>query len=104
MLQIPTQPVPNQTLQVQLAGQNCRIDIAQKRTAMFLDLYVDESLIIGGVICENKNRIVRSAYLGFIGDLGFVDTRGTDNPYFTGLGSRFIFVYLEATDPPPAVN
>lgn len=104
MLEIPTQPVPNQTLQVQLAGQNCRINIAQKRTGMFLDLYVDEGLIIGGVICENKNRIVRSAYLGFIGDLGFVDTRGSDDPYFTGLGSRFVLVYLETTDPAPTTN
>jgi hypothetical protein len=100
VLEIPVQPVPNQTLQAQLGGQNCRINIAQKNTGLYVDLYVDESLVIGGVIGQNENRIVRSEYLGFIGDLAFVDTRGTTDPVYTGLGSRFKLIYLEETDLP----
>ena len=102
-LVIPTQPVPNQVFNVTLDGQQCRIAIAQKSTGMYLNLYVNDVLIIGGVLCEIANRIVRSVYLGFVGDLAFFDTQpGADplvpeNPdqvYYTGLGSRFFLAYL----------
>lgn len=98
MLVVPTIPVPAQSLQVQLAQQSCRIDIRQKSTGMFLDLYVDNVLLIGGAICQNLNRIVRSEYLGFVGDLLFVDDAGNDDPDYTRLGSRFNLMYLEAVD------
>ncbi len=102
-LVIPTQPVPNQVFNVTLDGQLCRISIAQKATGMFLNLYVNDVLIIGGVLCEIGNRIVRSVYLGFIGDLAFYDTQPAADPlvpanpdqvYYTGLGSRFFLAYL----------
>jgi hypothetical protein len=41
---------------------------------------------------------VRSAYLGFVGDLCFFDTQGTEDPTSPGLGTRYLFVYLEAAD------
>jgi hypothetical protein len=41
---------------------------------------------------------VRSAYLGFVGDLMFQDLQGTDAPTYDGLGSRFQLVYLDATE------
>jgi len=63
-----------------------------------MDVYVNEVLIIGGVICENKNRIVHSLYLGFIGDLAFFDTQGTDDPDYTGMGARWILIYLAPGD------
>jgi len=98
MQQIPLQSVPNQSLSIALAGQNCRINIYQRSTGLYSDLYVDNTLIIGGVICQNLNRIVRDAYLGFIGDLGFFDTQGINDPEYTGLGSRYLLIYLEASD------
>lgn len=100
---IPTQPIPNQTLQVQLALQPCTIDIRQLLYGIFVDVYVGGTLIIAGVLAENLNRIVRSAYLGFVGDLVFFDTEigvGGDDPIYTGLGSRFILIYLEETELP----
>jgi hypothetical protein len=42
--------------------------------------------------------MVRETYLGFIGDLSFTDTQGTSDPVYTGLGSRFVLLYLEASD------
>ncbi len=96
MIVIPTQATPNQNLQVQLANQPCSISIYQEAYGLFLDLYVNNALVIGGVICENLNRIVRSAYLGFVGDLAFVDTQGTDDPIYTGLGDRWQLVYIPA--------
>lgn len=59
-----------------------------------MDVYVDGVLLIGGVICQNLNRIVRMTYAGFIGDLSFIDIEGTDNPVYTGLGSRFLLGYF----------
>jgi hypothetical protein len=97
MLIIPLQPVPSQTLTVALAGQSCKLNVYQKSTGLFIDVYVNDALIIGGVVAENANRIVRDAYLGFIGDLAFFDQQaeGAD-PDFTGLGSRWLLFYLEA--------
>jgi hypothetical protein len=95
---IPIIDTPSQTLSVQLAGQACKIALYQKSTGFYCDLSVNDVLIIGGVICENLNRIVRSAYLGFVGDLCFQDTQGTDDPSSPGLGTRFLFCYLEAAD------
>lgn len=67
---------------------------------MFVDLYVSNAPIILGAIAQNLNRIVRSLYLGFIGDFWFADTQGTSDPDYTGLGSRFLLQYLEASDLP----
>lgn len=98
MLYIPLHQVANQQLTVQLSGQNCQINVYQKFFGLFLDLYVSDSLIIGGVLCQNLNRLVRSAYLGFIGDLGWWDLYGNQDPVYTGIGVRFRLVYLSKTD------
>jgi hypothetical protein len=98
MLIVPLQPTPNQTLTVLLGNQNCRINVYQKFFGLYLDLTIGATPILAGVICQNANRIVRYAYLGFVGDLAFFDTQGSDDPTFTGLGSRWQLVYLEAAD------
>lgn len=98
MIIVPVQAVPSQIVSTTLANQPCQIGVYQKSTGLFVDLYVNNSAIILGVIAENLNRIVRSAYLGFVGDLSFVDNQGLDDPYYTGLGDRFSLAYLEAAD------
>lgn len=85
-----------QTLTVSLAGQQCTIDLYQKSTGFYCNLYVNNTLIIGGVICQNLNKIVRDAYLGFVGDLYFYDTAGESDPSYPGLGTRYQFLYLNA--------
>lgn len=95
---IPIQPLANQAVNVTLAGQNCRINVYQKLYGLFVDLYVDEVLVIAGTPALNLNRIVRSIYLGFVGDLIFIDTQGADDPKYTGLGTRFHLAYLEASE------
>lgn len=98
MLVIPIPSQKSQTLTAQLAGQNVRMNVYQKSTGMFIDVLVNDVLIIGGVICRDRTRIVRSTYLGFIGDVYFADIQGTDDPNWTGLGTRWLLVYLEASD------
>ena len=51
--------------------------------------------MIGGVICQHTNLIVRNAYFGFIGDLAFLDQQGADDPVWTGLGTRWVLGYIE---------
>lgn len=98
MLTIPIQATPAQSLSTVLGGQNCQVNIYQKSTGMFLDLSVSNSPIISATICLDRVRMVRETYLGFVGDLVFVDTQGTSDPVYTGLGARFVLLYLEASD------
>lgn len=99
---VPLQPVPNQTTQIVLNGQNCQINVYQSEgQAMFLDLLVNDAPIRTASICQNLNKLIRRLYLGFLGDLEFVDTQGTSDPNYSGLGSRYQLVYLtpaEAND------
>jgi hypothetical protein len=93
MMVIPTTSVPAQSFNVALNGQACTIRITQKTTGLFLDVLVNNALIVGGVLCLDRTRIVRDAYLGFIGDLFFVDTQGTSDPYYSDLGSQYLLLY-----------
>lgn len=98
MLIVPVQPLPNQTLQVQLSDQACVLSVYQLMYGLFADVSVGTDPKVSGVICLNLNRLVRYAYLGFTGDFVFLDTQGTEDPIYTGLGSRFQLVYLELAD------
>lgn len=100
---VPVQAVPSQQVQCQLGGQACTFNIYQQAYGLYIDVYVGQTLIIAGVIAENLNRIVRSLYLGFSGDLTFWDTQATVNadglnPVYTGLGTRFLLVYIEQSE------
>lgn len=95
---VPLNALPSQTENITLNGQICQINVYQKFYGIFVDLYVDNLLIIGGVIGQNLNRIVRYTYLGFSGDLCFYDTQGNDDPYYIGLGDRWQLIYLTPDD------
>lgn len=101
---IPLQVLPNQTVTVTLDGQNSQVNVYQTFGGLFLDLYVNNVLVVGGVICQNLNRIVRSLYLGFSGDLAFIDSQGSDDPVYSGLGTRFVLAYFSAAELPGGVG
>jgi len=102
VLIVPIVSTPSQTLNVTLAQQACTIRVYQKFWGVFCDVLVNQQPIIQGVLCLNKNFIVRSLYLGFIGDLAFFDTQGSNDPSFSGLGSKFLLFYLEKSELPPS--
>lgn len=100
---VPLQAIPNQTLQAQLNGQACTLDIIQMAYGLFVNLYVGSALIVAGVLSQNLNRIVRDLYLGFSGDFVFFDTQGTQNPDYTGFGgstARYQLIYLLPSELP----
>lgn len=100
---VPLQPIPNQTLQVQLDGQPCTLTVVQYAYGTFMTVYVGTSLIIASVLCQNFNRIVRSLYLGFSGDFVFLDTQGATDPVYTGFGgqsARYQLLYIPASELP----
>ncbi|KVH51171.1 hypothetical protein [Burkholderia diffusa] len=97
MLTIALAATPSQRLSVNLAQQNCGLALYQKRTGLYLDLYVAGTLVMAGVLCRNRVYLVREAYLGFHGDLAFVDTAGDGDPQYAGLGSRWLLLYVETT-------
>lgn len=100
---IPTTEAPAQTINVTLGQQSCTINLYTKSinvpiqppgdipsdplptyeniNPVFLDLYVNDALIIGGVLCLNAVRIVRDVYLGFVGDIAIIDINGQSDPY-----------------------
>lgn len=98
MIKIPLQAIPSQQVTVLLDNQYVQVDVYQKRTGLFANVYLDNVLVIGGVICQDRNRLVRSTYLGFTGDLAFVDMNGTDDPTYDGLGDRFQLMYLSSAE------
>lgn len=98
MKSLPLSQVASQTLSATLAGQVAGLKIYQLRTGLFMDVYKDGTLVVGGVICQNLNRIVRSAYLGFDGDFVWYDSQGNSDPTYDGFGERFFLYYLEAAE------
>lgn len=98
MLIIPTQPLPNQTIQASLNNQSTQLNIYQTQYQMVMDVLLNGTAIVQGQPCQNLNLIVRLEYLGFQGDFTWLDTQGTDDPIYTGIGTRFLLVYLTPTD------
>jgi hypothetical protein len=75
MQEISLSPSLSQKVYVTLGGQNCAIKLHQRSTGFYIDLYVMTSNY-QGVLCLNCIYLVRYKYLGFSGDLIFVDTKG----------------------------
>jgi len=98
MMQIPIQPVPSQTFQVTLDAQLCQFSIYVKNQCMFMDAVVNGQAIAYAVQCKNLVSLVPTAYLGFSGLLVFNDTQGSSDPVYTGLGSRWVLLYLDSAD------
>lgn len=98
MQTIPLQPVPTQATKVVLGGQNVQLLIYQKPQGVFVDINTDGVDIVVGVVARDAVPLMCRDYLGFIGNLLFVDTQGNSDPSYDGLGSRFSLVYLTAEE------
>lgn len=112
MLIVPIAAIESQTLQFTVAGQNCQMSVYTNDGYDLTDVtlstpqsYLAADFAYNGIQVTNtqnclnlKRLLVNRQYLGFVGDFMFVDTQGDLDPQFAGLGTRYILVYLEASD------
>lgn len=90
---IPVSPIPSQTLDVVLSGQNVTVALQARNGELYADVQLNKSYIVRNRICHHAMPIVNSSYAGFAGELTIVDTQGNDAPNYAGLGTRFVLVY-----------
>lgn len=98
MLTIPIQPVPSQTLSTVLNGQGCQIFVYKKGESLFFDLNSNGVDIVTTVIARDMVPLVCIEYTGFSGNIIFMDLQGKSDPEYTGLGKRFILLYLTQSE------
>ncbi len=98
MQTIPLQQVPNQSFTAVLGGQQCRITLTTLSTGLFLSLWVNGAPIKVFQQCVDRCLLIRLSYLGFVGDLAFMDTQGTEDPEYSGLGERWVLFYVSPGD------
>lgn len=91
---IPLSALASQTLNVTLDGQLIRLDIYQRSTGLYMNIWLNDAQVVAGALCLNQVFIARYAYLGLPGDFVFIDTQGSDDPSYDGLGSRYILAYV----------
>jgi hypothetical protein len=93
MQNISLKPLKAQEVSVTLGGQAVTLRIVQRSTGLFMDVGVGNVWIEQGVLCLNCNKIVRYPYLKFQGELFFADTKGSDDPVYDELGTRYKLFY-----------
>lgn len=113
---VPLSAVPSQTLSVGLGGQSVQINVYQLgagyATRMYIDVISNGVVILTARLCRafgglpnTSPRFIMTGrhYLGFLGDLLFVDTQAntnnpTQDPQYTGLGARWQLLYFSVAD------
>lgn len=95
---IPLSSVPSQSLSVNLDGQPCQIAVYTETTGLYLDLSVNQVVLMTSILCRDRVRLVREKYLGFLGDLVFEDITGSSDPVYTGLGTQYQLVFLSQSE------
>lgn len=95
---IPLNAVASQSVKVLLSSRSVQLDIKQRSTGLFMDVYLDGTLKLAGVICQNKNWIVQKSYFGLPGDMKFIDQEGDNDPEYSGLGDRYVLMYQEGAN------
>ena len=100
MLTIPIQSVPNQTFNVLLNNQQVTINLYMitEDNKLYMDVELNNNIVVSCVPCQNLNRIIRNLYFEFIGDFMFYDLQGNSDPIWSGLGTRFVLNYLQAAE------
>jgi hypothetical protein len=98
MQTILAQAIPNQQLSCQLGAQSVTLVITQMAYGLFMTIAVAGVTILNNAPCQNLNRVVRDAYLGFVGDFLWFDTQGSSDPVYTGIGTRYQLLYLSPAD------
>jgi hypothetical protein len=98
MQNVPLQPIPSQLSKLVLGGQNCQLTVYQKPQGLFVDIVADDISVSVGTVARDTAMLISRDYVGFAGNLFFIDTQGDEDPHYTGFGSRYSLVYLTAEE------
>ena len=99
MQTLQVEAVPNQTVSLLLSGQLTQLNIYTTSDGLlYMDVLLNNVAVVTSVLCLNNNLIVRNVSSGFLGDFIFTDTQGNLDPNYTELGTRFVLLYLTATE------
>lgn len=93
--QIDLEQIPSQTFGVILNDQDCIISLYTRGANIYCDLSINDSPIITGAICLDRQNIIPYEYLGFNGNLMFIDQEGQLDPDYTQFNDRFVLVYSD---------
>lgn len=87
LMVIPLQAIPNQSVSYVLNDTAYTIDINTRRDELYISVWQGGDYVL-------RNRALRSyAPVGF--GLQLADTEGTEDPVYTGLGSRWVLLGLQ---------
>lgn len=88
LMNIPLQAIPNQSVSYSLNGITYMIDVNTRLDSLYISVFQGGQYVL-------QNRALRSyAAIGF--GLQLADTDGDDDPVYTGLGSRWLLMGLQA--------
>lgn len=90
---IPIAATANQSFSCRLDGKNAQITLTTTQHGLFADVVYDGTAVALGRLCLDRVDINPNRYLGLPQFLGFVDLQGTQDPDFTGFGTRYLLVY-----------
>ena len=102
MIKIPLQSIPSQKLRIVLSGQNLTLRFFYRFGAMYADVYVGGTAVALGSICRNRTAIVENAGDKLSGNLFFIDMLGDTDPNYEQFGSRYVLMYVSASESLPA--
>lgn len=102
MIEIGISAIESQSFTVNLENISCTFKIHQRSSGLYMDLYANDNMVFSGVLCLNSTKLVRYDYLraetGFLGDLYFIDTLGTNAPEYSELGARYKLYYMTSSE------
>ncbi len=91
---IPLQSLPSQRVSVVVGGQQCQFSVYQKAGRLYFDLSVNGESVCNTRLIRNGVFMLRQQYFGVIGDFMVIDQTGQSDPEYTGLGARWVLVYV----------
>ena len=88
---IPLEAVPNQRVPILLDSTSYTIEVLTRNDRLYLTIWDEDQRILA-------NRFL-ACYAPLIREFVLIDLEGTDDPVYTGLGSRWLLAFAEESDP-----
>lgn len=85
----------SQTVTTTLSGKTVRLWVRQLSTGLYVDIWVEETPFLMGILCLAGTPLIRNPASVLPVELVFLDTQGSEDPDYTGLGTRWVLAYRE---------